>query len=248
MFNVPEQLVAANKSNLEIAAGITAATLEAAERLFDLQLSAAKNSLAENTTNAKALISAKDAQEVMALQSAIAEPAFEKALGFSRRVYEVASEAQAEISKLFEERATEFTKAVASTLEKVVKSAPVGSDVAVAALKSAMAAANSAYGTMTKTAKQVAELTEAGVAAATSQEKIVSSLSFPLSRQSPRVQTGAFYLRNRFKFHAIATAASRDSATARRLASVRILPATQTADDLIGDSLQVRSLKARKMA
>jgi len=169
MFNVPEQFVAANKSNLEIAAGITAATLDAAERLFDLQLSAAKSSLAEGTSNAKALISAKDAQEVMALQTAIAEPALEKALGFSRRMYEVATEAQAEISKLIEERATEFNKAVVSALDKVAKSAPVGSDVAVAAVKSAMAAANTAYGTMTKTAKQVAELTEASVAAATSQ-------------------------------------------------------------------------------
>ena len=58
-----------------------------------------------------------------------------------------------------------------STLYKVMKSAPVGSDVAVAAVKSAMAAANSAYGTFSKTAKQVAELTEAGVAAATSQAR-----------------------------------------------------------------------------
>jgi hypothetical protein len=50
-----------------------------------------------------------------------------------------------------------------------VKTAPAGSDIAIAAVKSAMAAANSAYGTISKTAKQVAELTEAGVAAATSQ-------------------------------------------------------------------------------
>lgn len=169
MFNVPEQLVAANKSNLETAVGITAAALEAAERLFDLQLSAAKKSLAENTTNAKALIAAKDAQEVMALQSTIAEPAIEKALGYSRSLYELTSETQAEIIKLFEERAAEFNKAVVAALDKAVKSAPLGSDVAVAAVKSAIAAANSAYGTMTKTAKQVAELTEAGVAAATSQ-------------------------------------------------------------------------------
>ena len=169
MFNVPEQLVAANKSNLDAVIRITAATLQAAERLFDLQLSAAKTSLAENTTNAKALIAAKDAQEVMALQSTIAEPAFEKALGFSRSLYEVASETQAEITKLFEEHAAEFNKAVASSLDKVVKTAPVGSDFAVAAVKSAMAAANTVYGNMSKTAKQVAELTEAGVAAATSQ-------------------------------------------------------------------------------
>ena len=171
MFNIPEQLVAANKSNLDTVIGITAATLQAAERLFDLQLSAAKTSLADNTTNAKALIAAKDAQEVMALQSTIAEPVFEKALGFSRSLYEVTSQTQAEITKLFEERVAEFNKAVVSALDKVVKTAPVGSDVAIAAVKSAMAAANSAYGTFSKTAKQVAELTEAGVAAATSQAR-----------------------------------------------------------------------------
>ena len=169
MFNVPEQLVAANKGNLETAVGITAATLQAAERLFDLQLSAAKTSLAENITNAKALFAAKDAQEVMALQSSIAEPVFEKAMGYSRSLYEVASQTQAEITKLFEERAAEFNKAVVATLDKIVKTAPAGSDVAVAAVKSAMAAANSAYGNISKSAKQFAELTEAGVTAATSQ-------------------------------------------------------------------------------
>lgn len=169
MFNVPEQLVATNKSILETAVKITSTTLQAAERLFDLQLSAAKTSLAENTTNAKALIAAKDVQEAMALQSAFAEPVFEKALGFSRSLYEVTSQTQAEITKLVEERVAEFNKAVVATLDKVVKTAPVGSDIAVAAVKSAMAAANSAYGTISKTAKQFSELTEAGVAAATSQ-------------------------------------------------------------------------------
>jgi phasin family protein len=169
MFNVPEQVVAANKGNLETAVGITSAALQAAERMFDLQLSAAKTSLAENTSNAKAIIAAKDAQEVIALQSSIIEPVFEKFLGYSRSLYEVASQTQAEITKLFEERVAEFNKAVVSTLDKVVKNAPAGSDVAVAAVKSAMAAANSAYGTFSKTAKQVAELTEAGVTAATSQ-------------------------------------------------------------------------------
>jgi phasin family protein len=169
MFNVPEQLLAANKSYLETAVGITAATLQGAERFIDLQLAAAKTSLAENTSNAKALFAAKDAQEVIALQSVIAEPVFEKTLGFSRSLYEVASQTQAEITKLFEARVAEFNKTVVAAMDKVVKTAPAGSDIAVAAIKSAMAAANSAYGTMSKTAKQVAELTEAGVAAATSQ-------------------------------------------------------------------------------
>ena len=44
---------------------------------------------------------------------------------------------------------------------------PAGSDVAVAAVKSAMAAANQAYDAFSKATKQVAEATEATMTAAT---------------------------------------------------------------------------------
>jgi phasin family protein len=169
MFNVPEQLVAANKANLETVVGLSTAALVGAERLFDLQLTTTKTALSEGTKHAYALLTAKDAQEVIALQSTAAEPSFEKALAYSRSVYEVASQTQTEIAKLMEARIAEFNKIVVAALDKAVKSAPVGSDVAVAAVKSAMAAANSAYDSISKAAKQVAELTEASVTAATTQ-------------------------------------------------------------------------------
>ena len=54
-----------------------------------------------------------------------------------------------------------------SLLDKVSKNAPAGSDVAVAAVKSMLAAANSAYDNMNKVAKQATEIAEANVAAAT---------------------------------------------------------------------------------
>ncbi|HVS26989.1 MAG TPA: phasin family protein [Burkholderiales bacterium] len=169
MFNVPEQFVAAKKANLETAVGLTTVALEGAGHLIDLQLTTAKAALAEGTKYAKALLDAKDAQEVIALQSTVVEPGFEKALAYSRSVYEVASQTQAEITKLVEARVADFNKIVVAALDKAVKTAPAGSDVAVAAVKSAMAAANSAYDTISKAAKQVAELTEASVAAATTQ-------------------------------------------------------------------------------
>ena len=51
------------------------------------------------------------------------------------------------------------------------KNAPAGSDVAVAAVKSMLAAANSAYDNFTKVAKQATEIAEANVAAATETAK-----------------------------------------------------------------------------
>ena len=52
-------------------------------------------------------------------------------------------------------------------LDKAVKNAPAGSDVAVAGIKSMLAAANSAYDNFAKVTKQATEIAEANVAAAT---------------------------------------------------------------------------------
>ena len=89
-------------------------------------------------------------------------------MAYSRSLYEIAAQTQEEISKVVEAQFTETNKNVASVLDKAAKNAPAGSDVAVAAVKSAIAAANSAYDSISKAAKQVAEIAEANVAAATS--------------------------------------------------------------------------------
>ena len=117
--------------------------------------------------NTKALLAAKDVQELINLQASLAQPIVEKAVAYARSVYEITSQSQEEVSKVFEGQVAEINKGVASALDKAAKSAPAGSDVAVAAVKSAIAAANSAYDSMSKAAKQVAEIAEANVAAAT---------------------------------------------------------------------------------
>ena len=88
-------------------------------------------------------------------------------MSFSRSVYEVASKTQQEITALLEERLTEFNKSVAGSVDRAAKGAPAGADVAMAALKSTMAATTSAVDSMTKAAKQVAEIAEASMRATT---------------------------------------------------------------------------------
>ncbi len=140
--------------------------MESAERLVKLQLEAAKQAIEENAKNVKSLSEMKDLQEVMALRAKLAESGVEKALNYSRSVYEVAAEAQAELTKLFEESLSVYTKDLVNVIEKTTKSAPAGSDLAIAALKSTVAATQAAVDSMTKAAKQAAELASAGVKAA----------------------------------------------------------------------------------
>jgi phasin family protein len=168
MYSTPEQIASANKANIESLMTIANTAFASAERLAALNLNTARNLLDDTVTNAKTLMGAKDIQELMNIQAAIAQPTVEKAVAYSRSVYEIASATQEELTKVFEAQFAEANKTMTSALDNAVKNAPAGSDVAVAAVKSAIAAANSAYDSMTKAAKQVAEIAEANVAAATS--------------------------------------------------------------------------------
>lgn len=168
MYSTPEQFASASKANVETLLTLANTAFASAERLAALNLNTARNLLEDAVSNAKTLMGAKDVQELMNAQASLAQPAVEKAVAYSRSIYEIATQTQEELSKVFEAQLIELNKNVTSVLDKAAKNAPAGSDVAVAAVKSAIAAANSAYDSMTKAAKQVAEIAEANVAAATS--------------------------------------------------------------------------------
>ena len=167
MYFTPEQIANANKAGLETVLGFAGAQFASFERLAVLNFNAAKAAFEEGLGRAKALINAKDAQEYFTLNTAASQPALERAIAYSRSVYEVAAQSQSELVKFLEARAAEYNKNLVGVLEKVSKSAPAGSDVAVAAVKSALAAASTAYDNFNKVAKQATEIAEANFSAAT---------------------------------------------------------------------------------
>jgi phasin family protein len=166
-FVSPEQISAAGKANVETMMFIANTAFASAERLAALNLNTARSLLEDSVANVNAMLAIKDPQAMMGLQASLAQPAVEKAVAYSRSVYAIATETQEELNKVLEAQATTMNANVNSALDQAVKSAPAGSDVAVAAVKQAIAAANSAYDSMSKAAKQVAEIAEANVAAAT---------------------------------------------------------------------------------
>ncbi len=167
MYVTPEQIQAAGKANVDTMLSFAAMQFAAVEKLATLNANAVKTAFEDHLSNTRALFGAKDVQEFVSLQSTLAAPAIEKALAYSKGVYEVATETNAEISKVAEKRATEWNENFTSMLDKAVKNAPAGSDVAVAGIKSMLAAANSAYDNFSKVSKQATEIAEANVAAAT---------------------------------------------------------------------------------
>ena len=167
MYVTPEQIQAAQKANVESLLAVANAQFAAFEKLANISASAIKNAFEDSIANTRALLGAKDVQEFVTLQNSFAQPAIEKAIAYSKSVYEVATEANSEFTRVAERRVAEWNENFVSLLDKVSKNAPAGSDVAVAAVKSMLAAANSAYDNMNKVAKQATEIAEANVAAAT---------------------------------------------------------------------------------
>ncbi|HLE67898.1 MAG TPA: phasin family protein [Burkholderiales bacterium] len=167
MYVTPEQIQTANKANVEALLSVAATQFAALERLASLNAGAVKGAFEDSLANTRALASAKDVQEFINLQSSFAQPALEKAIAYSRSVYEMATQTNAEFSKMAEKRVAEWNENFVSLLDKAVKNAPAGSDVAVSAVKQMIAAANSAYDNLTKVARQATEIAEANVATAT---------------------------------------------------------------------------------
>ncbi len=183
-YAIPEQFAAANKAYVESLLTIANTAFTSAERLAALNLNTARSMLEDSVGTAKSLMSIKDVQELLGSQSTLAQPAMEKVVAYSRSVYEIGSQTQEELGKVFEAQYAELNKNVSTALDKAAKSAPAGSDVAVAAVKSAIAAANSAYDSINKAARQVAEIAEANVAAATTATVKAAGTAAPKAKKA----------------------------------------------------------------
>lgn len=164
-----EQVLAAQKANLETLFGLTNKAFEGVEKLVELNLQVAKTALAEAADNTAAALSVKDAQELLQLQAALLQPSAEKAASYSRHLYDIASSTGAEVAKAAEAQLADAQKKFASVVDNAAKNAPAGSENAVALVKSAVAAANNAFESVQKAAKQAVEVAEANFQAATSQ-------------------------------------------------------------------------------
>ncbi|MGE0811679.1 MAG: phasin family protein, partial [Immundisolibacter sp.] len=63
-FLTAEQVIAANKANVETLFGLTNKAFEGVEKLIELNMQVAKTALAETADTTKAALSVKDAQEL----------------------------------------------------------------------------------------------------------------------------------------------------------------------------------------
>jgi len=178
-----DQILAAQKANLETLFGLTTKAFEGVEKLVELNVTASKAALSEAATTAQAALSVKDAQELLTLQASLFQPLAEKTAAYSRHLYEIAQATGAEFTKAFESKASEAQQAFVGLVDSASKNAPAGSETAVAVLKSAVAAANNAFESVQKAVKQASDVAEANFNAVSTQAVAAAKTATASSRK-----------------------------------------------------------------
>ncbi|MEO6363343.1 MAG: phasin family protein [Caldimonas sp.] len=156
-----EQVMGAHKANVETFFGLSGKAFEGIEQLIALNVQVAKTAMGEAAQTTQAMLSAKDAQQVMALQAGLMQPAAEKVASYGRLVYEIAASTGAEVTRVAEATSADAQAKFMAVVDSVVKNAPAGTENAVALVKSAVAAANNAFESVQKATKQAAEVADA---------------------------------------------------------------------------------------
>ncbi len=156
-----EQVMASHKANLETLFGLTGKAFEGVEKMVELNLAASKAALADASNHTQSVLSVKDAQELLALQSGLLQPLAEKTLAYNRHLYDIATGVTAEFSKNLESQTAEAQKKFMDVVDNAAKNAPAGSEAAVAIMKSSVAAANNALESVQKAVTQATEVAEA---------------------------------------------------------------------------------------
>ena len=107
MYVTPEQVTANSKASVEAMLAWANSNFAAIEKLAALNFNATKAVFEDSMSHAKALLNVKDIQEYVNLNVAAAQPSLEKAIAYSRSVYELSTQQHGELTRFFESQAGE---------------------------------------------------------------------------------------------------------------------------------------------
>jgi len=143
--------VAAAKANLDAFFGFTGKVFEGVEKLAALNLQVVRSTLAEAYENMQKAHGTPEPQQWLTLQAGFSGPFAEKWLSYNQQVFDIASTTQADVAQLAQAQYERYNERFQAFVEEAAARAPAGSEAAVAAWKSALAATTTLYETLQKT-------------------------------------------------------------------------------------------------
>lgn len=186
----PEQIAASQKAGLDAFFGLTGKVFEGVEKLVALNLQVVRSALAEWQEKLTKAPATTDPQQWFTLQASFTAPFAENSLAYSRQLFDIASTTQTEVAQVAQSQYERYNAKVQALVEEAAKSAPAGSEAAIAAWKSAISATATLYESLQKTGQQAVEMAgtnlEAVTASASKAAKRSAAESAPVAASAKR--------------------------------------------------------------
>ena len=169
-----EQIIESNKATVEAVAGISTQAASGVEKMIELNIAASKANIEESKANIseafghiQGILSASDAQELIALRSKMLQPVAQKYLSYSTHLYTIATETGAEMMRSF-----------TAVAENTMKTLPLGTDTAMSFFKNAVDASQKAVEAAQNTTQKAVEMTASNLTTATQQASQVNQAAY----------------------------------------------------------------------
>lgn len=166
MFAINEQFSKLSANGYENILRVAQISLDTSERLLKQQFELSKQTLEANVQATKDLSGLTDPQQALAQINKLFTQSFEKVINNSRGIYDIVAHSQSELTALAEDNLGRINKTLVSGLDSLSQNGPAGSDVAINALKSSLAATAATVNSLTRAAQQVAEFADSSAKAA----------------------------------------------------------------------------------
>lgn len=159
----PDKISASSTEILDTFVTLVGMQFETLERMSGLTFDTSRSAMTDGFKAMSTLSSAKDPKELASLSAGMVEPAMASSIGYARSCYGIASDLGESMGDVMTAKYEAASKDLDAALEKLSKSAPVGGEAMVSALKTAMATATKAIDEATKVAKETVSLAEANM-------------------------------------------------------------------------------------
>jgi phasin family protein len=140
MYNT-NQIAEFGKANVEQATKFAAIALQNIDKVFQANVEAVKFALAQGVERANESVKVKDVESFTTTRAKYAETDVQAAIAYSRNLYEIAQQTQAQYTAVSQEAIARFTTAFEGWQAQATK----GDNPAVNAFKSTVAAAQAAF-------------------------------------------------------------------------------------------------------
>ena len=158
-----DRLVLAHHAAIDSLVSVGHAALASAERMAALNLHAVREAMMDFSQGTQLILHLKSPKDAVDLQEVLTRPHVEKSVLYSRSLYEISTATQEEAVLFIENQYNNFMHSMSELANQIAQVTPVGSNIAVAAIRSTMHSANQAFESFNEAVEKFTQVAEDSV-------------------------------------------------------------------------------------